>query len=291
MIILLHLKINGALFFNYCNMNRILSALIFLSLLASCSRSDKLFTTGNVSFKMIPVDGGSFLMGSQSMSPSLDGFDTEAQQAEMPTHMVKLKDYYIGETEVTQALWYEVMGKEVALHKGYSRPVESVSYNDICGPDGFLERLNKMFERELDEANLEFSLPSEAEWEFAARGGNKSKYYRYSGSNNAEEVAVFQMPNYWQGGSSSNVATKIPNELGIYDMSGNVWEWCIDSYNDYTAESQVNPIDTVSSADLRVVRGGGFDNVAQTLRTTARSISSRDYRFNNLGFRLAMRRR
>ncbi len=272
-------------------MNRILSALFFLPFMASCSHSDKLYTTGNVSFKMIHVDGGSFLMGSQSMSPSLDGFDTEAQQAEMPTHMVKLKDYYIGETEVTQALWYEVMGKEVAMHKGYSRPVESVSYNDICGPDGFLERLNKMFEKELKEDKMVFSLPSEAEWEFAARGGNRSQQFRYSGSNTPEDVAVFEKQKYWQGGSSSNVATKTPNELGIYDMSGNVWEWCIDSYNDYSAESQVNPIDTVSSADLRVVRGGGYDNVAQTLRTTARSISNRDYKFNNLGFRLAMRRR
>ncbi len=165
------------------------------------------FTVNGVSFKMIFVEGGTFTMGATAE------LESDALGGEKPTHRVTLSSYMIGETEVTQELWQAVMGGNPSLHKGARNPVEWVSWNDC---QEFIDKLNRLTGRK-------FGLPTEAQWEYAARGGNRSKGYKYSGSNNIDELA-------WYDGNSGThlVATKKPNELGIYDMSGNLWEWCQD---------------------------------------------------------------
>ena len=222
-----------------------------------------------VSFNMIKVEGGTFQMGS---------YDREAYDDEKPVHSVTLSDYYIGETEVTQELWEAVMGSNPSRLKDSTKPVENVSWNDC---QEFIKKLNGL-------TGKNFRLPTEAEWEYAARGGNKSKGYKYSGSNNIDDVA-------WYGDNSSRephpVGTKSPNELGIYDMSGNVWEWCSDWYgeNYYSSSSQTNPTGPTSGS-YRVLRGGNWLNSARTCRVGYRWSDSPGSRiFLNGGFRLALR--
>ena len=222
---------------------------------------------GNVSFTMIRVDGGTFQMGATPEQQDADG-------DEKPVHSVTLSPYYIGETEVTQELWQAVMGDNPSNFKGSQRPVEQVSWDDC---QDFIEKLNK-------KTGLTFRLPTEAEWEFAARGGNKSQGYQYSGSNNLGDVAWF---NDNSGSSTHDVKTKQPNELGIYDMSGNVWEWCQDWKGSYNSGSQTNSTGP-SSGSFRVNRGGGRGNYARRCRVANRSRSAPDYRFNGLGLRLAL---
>ena len=210
-------------------------------------------TVNGVTFNMIRVDGGTFTMGATSeMTNPLDG--------EKPTHQVTLSSYYIGETEVTQSLWQAVMGSNPSYFKGNNLPVECVSW-DAC--QNFIKKLNEMTGRT-------FRLPTEAEWEFAARGGNKSKHTRYSGSKDIDDVA-------WYDGNSGNkthpVKTKKANELGIYDMSGNVWEWCQDYYGSYSSTSQTNPTGPDSGSD-RVNRGGGWYYYAGDCRSSYRGYST-----------------
>ena len=233
--------------------------------------SNQTFTVAGVSFTMVFVEGGTFTMGATSEQGS------DADDDEKPTHRVTLSDYYIGETEVTQALWKAVMGSNPSYFKGDNLPVEQVSYDDV---KTFITKLNQ-------KTGKTFRLPTEAEWEYAARGGGKSKGYKYSGSNNIDDVA-------WYYGNSNNkthpVKTKRPNELGIYDMSGNVWEWCSDWYGAYSSSSQTNPTGP-SSGSNRVPRGGSWYNFARYCRVSNRS----DYyfpshRINYLGFRLALAR-
>lgn len=223
---------------------------------------------GNVQFTMIRVDGGTFLMGGTSEQGS------DADSDEKPAHQVTLSSYYIGETEVTQELWRAVMGKKPSNFKGDRLPVESVSWRDC---QSFIEKLNR-------QTGLRFRLPTEAEWEYAARGGNKSRGYKYSGSNNIGDVA------WYDGNSSSSthdVKTKQPNELGLYDMSGNVWEWCQDWYDSYSAGSQQNPTGA-SSGSLRVNRGGSWYFNAGYCRVSFRFNLAPGFRFDNLGLRLAL---
>jgi formylglycine-generating enzyme required for sulfatase activity len=171
---------------------------------------------------------------------------------------VILSSYYIGVTEVTQALWQAVMGNNPSYYKGDNRPVESVSWNDC---QEFIKKLNSLTGRT-------FRLPTEAEWEYAARGGNRSKGYKYSGSNKLSEVA-------WYTDNSRaithQVAGKIPNELGLYDMSGNIWELCNDLWG----------------ASCRVVRGGGWINDARRCRVSHRGVTSSGSK-NDLGLRLCL---
>ena len=227
----------------------------------------KTFTVGNISFNMIRVDGGTFMMGATSEQKN-------SSDNEKPEHQVSLSTYYIGETEVTQQLWQVVMGKSPSHFIGGQRPVEQVSWKDC---QKFIEKLNK-------KTGLKFRLPTEAEWEFAARGGNRSQGYRYSGSNNLNDVA-------WVddncGGMTHNVKTKQANELGIYDMSGNVWEWCQDRYGFYNSASQNNPIGPSSGAG-RVYRGSGWSYDAGIWHITIRCSSVPENRINNLGLRLAL---
>lgn len=226
------------------------------------------FTVNGVSFEMVRVEGGTFRMGATSEQKD------EAWDGEKPVHSVTLSSYYIGKTEVTQALWQAVMGSNPSGFKGADLPVECVSWDDC---QEFIQKLNSLTGRN-------FRLPTEAEWEFACRGGNNSRGYKYSGSNNLGSVAWYDDNS---GGQTHPVATKAPNELGIYDMSGNVWEWCSDWYADYTANSQNNPKGPHSGSD-RVHRGGGKGDGAWICRSSFRNGIIPAYRGDGLGLRLAL---
>ena len=217
-------------------------------------------------FDMAYVKGGTFTMGATAEQGS-DAYDWEK-----PTHSVTVSDFYIGKYEVTQAQWKAVMGSNPSRWKGDNLPVENVSWNDI---QEFIQKLNA-------QTGKKFRLPTEAEWEYAARGGNQSKGYKYSGSNSIGDVAW-----YYDNSSSKThpVGQKTPNELGIYDMSGNVWEWCGDWYGSYSSSSQTNPTGP-SSGSFRVLRGGSWSYIAGSCRVSRRSYDP-DYRSDNYGFRLA----
>ena len=223
---------------------------------------------GNVSFRMICVDGGTFMMGATSEQGS-DAYDNEK-----PAHSVTLSTYYIGETEVTQELWQEVMGSNPSNFKGKRRPVEMVSWEDC---QDFIRRLNQR-------TGKKFRLPTEAEWEYAARGGKKSNGYKYAGGNSVYDVAWYE--NNRGSDTHHPVAQKRANELGLYDMSGNVWEWCQDWENRYSSFSQTNPTGP-SSGKYRMLRGGGWDNQAGYCRLPIRSSSMTWRKESYYGFRLA----
>ncbi len=229
---------------------------------------NEIFTVNGVSFTMIKVDGGTFRMGATS---ELGG---DADSDEKPVHSVTLSDYYIGETEVTQELWEAVMGSNPSDFKGSQNPVEKVSWHDC---KEFITKLNRL-------TGKNFRLPTEAEWEYAARGGNKSKGYKYSGSNTIGNVAW-----YWDNSSSAthNVKTKSPNELGIYDMSGNVLEWCEDWKGDYSSGSQTNPTGP-SSGSYRVSRGGSWYDYARFCRVSFRDYGNPGSGYYSLGLRLCL---
>ena len=228
------------------------------------------FTVKGVSFDMIAVEGGTFTMGATAEQAS------DAYSDEKPTHQVTLSSYYIGKTEVTQELWQAVMGSNPSGFSGANLPVEKVSWEDC---QIFIAILNEL-------TGKYFRLPTEAEWEYAARGGSKSQGYKYSGSNTVDDVA-------WYPSNSSSkthpVATKAPNELGIYDMSGNVLEWCRDWYSSsyYSSSSQYNPTGPASGS-RRVYRGGSWGSSARLCRVSYRDYNGPSYRFYNLGLRLAL---
>ena len=217
---------------------------------------------------MIEVNGGTFTMGATSEQGS------EAESDEKPAHKVTLSDYYIGKYEVTQEEWSAVMGNNPSYFKGVNNPVEYVSWNDC---QKFIKKLN-------DLTGLQFRLPTEAEWEYAARGGNKSQGYKYSGSNTIGDVA-------WCIGNSSStthqVGTKQPNELGIYDMSGNVWELCSDWYSYYSSSPTTNPTGPTTGS-RRVKRGGDWWGIVYSCRVSYRSSSGPGISSNWVGFRLAI---
>ena len=225
-------------------------------------------TVGGVSFKMVRVEGGTFTMG---CTPE-QGDD--CWSGESPAHSVTLDGYYIGETEVTQALWTAVMGSNPSYHKGNNLPVEKVSWVDA---QDFIKRLSQL-------TGCTFSLPTEAEWEYAARGGSKSLGYKYAGSDHIDAVA-------WYGGNSGSsthpLAQKAANELGMYDMSGNVWEWCSDWYGGYSSGTQRNPTGPGSGSG-RVLRGGSWFNYAGYCRVSYRYRSNPADR-GYFGFRLVFR--
>ena len=285
-----------------------------------------------ISFNMKPVKGGAFLMGAQSAGAALPNYDSDAQDAEQPVHKVELSDFFIGETEVTQGLWEYVMGAHNTSHYpsgaetvylypafnssgslvatggtkmygettpsssygvGKDYPVYYVSYNDIVGEHGFLDRLNAL-------TGKKYRLPTEAEWEYAARGGQSNRYtsetldpqgkpsdgtlYKYAGSNAISNVAWY----YSNSGSKTHpVAQKEPNELGLYDMSGNVYEWCLDWYGSYSSSAATNPTGPYAGSS-RVLRGGGWGSDAGGCRVSNRSFDSPDNRDYYLGFRVVV---
>jgi formylglycine-generating enzyme required for sulfatase activity len=232
------------------------------------------------------VAGGTFTMGCTSEQ----GNDCDSD--EKPAHQVNLSSYYIGKYEVTQAQWKAVMGTNPSEFKGDNLPVDNVSWEDI---QGFLRKLNA-------QTGKSYRLPTEAEWEYACRGGARSTHYKYSGSNTIGNVAWYHensgdktlKDSEWDFDKLTKnnckthpVGQKTPNELGIYDMSGNVWEWCSDWYGDYSSSSQTNPAGA-SSESHRVIRGGSWGGDAGSCRVSLRAGSAPDTRSNYLGFRLAL---
>ena len=233
--------------------------LLFLIPTGISAQKTLIFKVKGIEFKMKPVQGGTFTMGALP-------HDKEADADEVK-HQVTLKDYYIGETEVTQELWEAIMPKNRSKHKGPKLPVEYINYEQC---QEFIQRLNKLTGRH-------FRLPTEAEWEYAAKGGRKSKGYLYAGSNQLNEVAQ----TYANAPSDMEqpVAQLKPNELGLYDMSGNVWEWCEDWYRK-TPSSKF-------SSNFHVIRGGSYGCSPRYCRVTNRYMFDQRRR-NLVGFRLAL---
>ncbi|MBQ7690986.1 MAG: formylglycine-generating enzyme family protein [Muribaculaceae bacterium] len=248
------------------------------------------YTANGVTFEMVTIEGGTFTMGGTPEQGTVN-------ETLLPTHQVTLSSYAIGQTEVTQALWVAVMGSNPSYFNEYGnpdyesyhegtyytpnlrRPVERVDWDDC---QEFITKLNAL-------TGETFRLPTEAEWEFAARGGNKSQGYMYSGSNVLGEVAWYDgnantvgSPDY----GTHTVATKAPNELGVYDMSGNVWEWCADRFGYYSSDPQTNPTGP-ATGPYRVFRGGCWARVAGNCRVALRNYAYPYVRSNGTGFRLA----
>jgi formylglycine-generating enzyme required for sulfatase activity len=216
---------------------------------------------------MVYVQGGTFTMGCTSEQGN------DCDDSEKPAHQVSLSSYYINRYEVTQAQWRAVMGSNPSIFKGCELcPVENVSWNAV---QEFIQKLNVMTGRS-------YRLPTEAEWEYAARGGRKSRGYKFSGSSNPNEVG-------WYDGNSSRkthpVGQKQANELGLYDMSGNVWEWCSDWNGDYSSQSKIDPKGPSTASD-RVSRGGGWFNASWSLRLSNRFIHLPEISGDFRGFRL-----
>lgn len=233
------------------------------------------FTVKGVTFKMIYVEGGSFTMGCTSK------FEGDCYSDEKPAHQVLLSDFYMGETEVTQALWCAAMGGNHSFcHKGDNFPVEGVSWNEC---QSFCTALNDALSKELPDG-YRFALPTEAQWEYSAKGGNYNRGYRYSGDNHIDSVA-------WYSSNSKSrthlVKTKKANELGLYDMSGNVWEWCRDLYGNYSYSVQKNPTGPRSGTYV-CVRGGYWGTSAGGCRLSTRWHASPNEHNPIIGFRLAL---
>ena len=235
------------------------------------------FTVNGVSFKMVVVDGGRFNMGATAEQ----GKDPEDR--EKPAHQVNLSDFSIGETEVTQELWQAVMGYNPSYYQGdLQRPVEMVSWNDC---QAFLLQLN-------DLTGENFRLPTEAEWEYAARGGQLSESNKYAGSQFVDDVAWYwyNIPSQTygtEGYGTQPVATKEPNELGLYDMSGNVWEWCQDWYGDYSFFVLTDPTGPTSGT-FRTFRGGSWSRSALSCRVSYRNYNYPSTKDDTMGLRLAL---
>jgi formylglycine-generating enzyme required for sulfatase activity len=231
-------------------------------------QSEMTFTVNGIPFKMIHVEGGTFMMGATSEQGS------DAADDEKPAHQVTLSSYYMGETEVTQEMWQAVMGSNPPYFSGSQKPLDQVSW-DEC--QTFITKLNSL-------TGQRFRLPTEAEWEFAARGGNQNRGYKFAGGNTIDNVAWYRDNSNSQ---THNVGTKRANELGLYDMSGNVEEWCQDWYGSYSSSSQTNPTGP-SSGYSRVIRGGSRFLFARGCRVSIRSYYPPDSWFKGLGLRLAL---
>ena len=219
--------------------------------------------------EMVYVAGGTYAMG-------CTGEQGDCDENERPAHRVTISSFYIGKCEVTQAQWRAVMGSNPSSFQGDNLPVEQVSWDDA---QEFIRRLNAQTGRQ-------YRLPTEAEWEFAARGGNNSKGYRFSGSNAFSTVAWYENNSDYR---THPVGTKLPNELGIYDMSGNVHEWCSDYYDEYEYSNSYTQTDPKGPmADYyHVFRGGGWDVGSRHARVSHRSCFPYDYSSDFIGFRLA----
>lgn len=230
--------------------------------------SSHTFIANNVMFEMVRVEGGTFTMGATAEQAS-DAFSDE-----LPTHKVTLSPFLIGKYEVSQTLWFAVMGENPSVNTGINLPVDNVTWNEC---QTFITKLNEL-------TGKNFRLLTEAEWEYAARGGNKSKGYKYSGSNNLGDVA-------WYIDNSNNTShamgTKAPNELGIYDMTGNVMEWVSDWKGSYSSGAQTNPTGP-DSGTYRVNRGGSYGNVERLSRITNRNSIDPNMSSKTMGLRLCL---
>ncbi|GHV83850.1 hypothetical protein AGMMS50212_11900 [Spirochaetia bacterium] len=237
---------------------------------------------GNKYKGFVHVKGGSFLMGSP---PEADSEDDEAQ------HRVTVHGFYMGQYEVTQAEYETVIGHNPSYFKGSNLPVENVSWYEAveyCNKLSLKEGLKPAYSGSGNDIVCNFKasgyrLPTEAEWEYAAKGGNEDTMtYEYSGSNNADAVAWYYSNS---GERTHDVGTKAPNSLGLYDMSGNVWEWCWDWYGDYSMVEQTDP-SGAASGSARVVRGGGWRDGASLLRSAQRDDGLPAHHYIRIGFRV-----
>ena len=229
--------------------------------------NDKTITVNGVKFVMKCVQGGTFTMGK-----TMDQFG-KSEIDEYPPHRVAISTYYIAESEVTQALWQAVMGRNPSNFKGANLPVEQVSWNDC---QAFITKLNQL-------TGLSFRLPTEAEWEYAARGGNFSAQWHLAGEDNPNIVAWTA----FNAKSTKTVKSKRPNEIGLYDMSGNVAEWCYDWYGEYKPGTQTNPVGP-QTGDNKVVRGGHWIDGVNAARVAYRYSLKPSHSNYNTGLRLAL---
>ena len=233
---------------------------------------------------MVKVEAGTFYMGAQKDSVEYYCYDEEATSLEGPVHEVTVSEFYINKYEVTQLLWEAIMGEtpndendmqwEDEFGKGDNYPAYRISYNEV---ETFIGKLNEY-------TGLRFSLPTEAQWEYAAKGGKDTYYSLYAGGGNVLEVA-------WIDSNSdkcSEIGKKDANGLGLYDMSGNVWEMCQDWYYDYTEEAVTDPVGEEYNQGYKVFRGGSWNTNAQQARVTARYRQGIHYRDYNTGFRLVI---
>ena len=233
---------------------------------------------------MVKVETGTFYMGAQKDSVEYYCYDEEATSLEGPVHEVTVSEFYINKYEVTQLLWEAIMGEtpndendmqwEDEFGKGDNYPAYRISYDEV---ETFIGKLNEY-------TGLRFSLPTEAQWEYAAKGGKNTSYSLYAGGGNVLEVA-------WIDSNSdkcSEIGKKDANGLGLYDMSGNVWEMCQDWYYDYTEEAVTDPIGEEYNQGYKVFRGGSWNTNAQQARVTARYRQGIHYRDYNTGFRLVI---
>lgn len=251
-------------------MNKILSLCMAVLVALAAGAQDpvvKAVTANGVTFNMVEVEGGRFNMGGTAEQYN-------CEDDEFPIHVVALDDYYIADTEVTQALWVAVMGNNPSGITGdLNRPVEMVSWYEC---HDFIDKLNAL-------TGQTFRLPTESEWEYAARGGRYTQLYQYSGSDDIDEVCWYSGNS---GGTSHPVASLQPNELGLYDMCGNVFEWCEDYYGDYDMMPAENPTGP-DSGEERVRRGDCWDGSAHGSRITFRIGELPGWHSNCYGFRLA----
>ena len=231
-------------------------------------KKNEIFMVNGISFKMIYVEGGTIQIGA-TQEQFNTGFD------EMPVHEVTVSSYYIEETEVTQDLWEAVMGNNPSNFKGEKHPVEFVSWYDCID---FINKLNQL-------TNRKFRLPTETEWEYAARGGKNGRKYLFSGNNEFRDVGWCKDNIY--SSHTREVKSKKSNELGIYDMSGNVSEWVQDWKGVYPSSAQINPLGP-SSGNSRVNRGGGWSSAVWGCRVASRRGDKPESKSNSLGLRLAL---
>ncbi len=234
------------------------------------------FTVNGVTFVMVRVEGGTFTMGATPEQGS------DPSSREKPAHEVTVSSYSIGQTEVTQELWQAVMGNNPSYFIGYQHPVERVSWEDC---QMFITTLNQLTERA-------FRLPTEAEWEFAARGGNMGMGYKYAGSDDLATVGWYSYNDSWElRGSGEHgthtVATRMPNELDLFDMSGNVHEWVQDWYGGYSSGAHTNPTGPVTGSE-RVYRGGNWYFDEWFCRVSFRNSVIPSYTSHGIGLRLAL---
>ena len=230
------------------------------------------YRVNKVSFNMVRVEKGGFWMGAQHMDTAEFNYDRLSQSDELPVHYVTMReDYYIGQTEVTQKLWKAVMGYNPSVKKCPKRPVTNVNYYEV---EEFLRRIDSI-------TGMQFRLPTEEEWEYAARGGKYSKGYIYSGSKEVDRVA-------WHKENTSRlkkVKKRSSNELGIYDMSGNVWEWCSSKYHYFDKERNAS---LGKDGQMYIIRGGGWQLPPSSCRVSWRGKRLPDLKNSFGGFRLCL---
>ena len=230
------------------------------------------YRVNGVSFNMVRVEKGDFWMGAQHVDTAEFNYDRFSQSDELPVHYVAInEDFYIGQTEVTQKLWKAVMGYNPSKTKCPKRPVTNVSYYEV---QEFLHLLDSL-------TGMQFRLPTEEEWEYAARGGKNSRGYVYAGSNEAERVAWFN----GNTRSLKKVKKRSPNELGLYDMSGNVWEWCSTKYHYYDKERNAT---LGKDGQMYCIRGGAWQLPKTSCRVSWRGKRLPDLKNSFGGFRLCL---